>query len=804
MQQEFDFSEKKPEVPKEEIPKEEIKEEEEFTMDGNYLEGLNGVQRLAVETVKGPVMIIAGPGSGKTRVLTYRIAHLIRLGMNPYNILALTFTNKAAKEMKDRIRKIVGTLSANSIWMGTFHSIFARILRIEANELGYPSNFTIYDTDDAKTLIKNIVSEQNLNPDLYKANLVYNRISNAKSNLLTPQAYLKHQGIRNADAAAKRPQIGKLYHLYSERCQRAGAMDFDDLLFKMHELLNLAPEILQKYQNKFQYLMIDEFQDTNHAQYSIARKLVANHRNVCVVGDDAQSIYAFRGATIDNILNFEKDYPELTTLKLEQNYRSTKRIVDLANGIIQKNSHQIAKEIWTQNSEGGKIQLVHAVSDSEEAKIIADNIVVERLRYHYNNDEFAILYRTNAQSRVFEEALRRKGIPYRVYGGLSFYQRKEIKDLMAYLRLTVNHKDEEAMRRVINYPVRGIGKTSLKKIAAWANEEERTMWDIMCRIPQYKLATRTQNAIVKFVKMIKLFAQMLKQKDAYDLAKYIAKTCGLQNHLHNDKSVEGLTRYENLQELFNSIKEFTDNKRELAPNNVEVDMEVDASLGVYLQEVSLLTDADDNKDDSGKVKLMTVHAAKGLEFPCVYIVGLEEELFPSAMASKRSNDIEEERRLFYVAVTRAEKKLMLSHANCRYRFGKLQYCEPSRFIEEISKEELEEIGNKPRASFRPQRDSHDAFKDSISSNISSAKRQQEKQQQLRNRSNIPNIANFKASDNRKLKEGFRILHQRFGAGTVLKLEGIGDKRMAIIKFDTLGEKKMVLRFAKLMFKEDGT
>lgn len=767
----------------------------------DYLNGLNPVQRAAVEHTSGPVMVLAGPGSGKTRVLTFRIAHLIQQGVAPYHILALTFTNKAAKEMKERIGKIVGEEVAKQLWMGTFHAIFARILRIEAKHLGYPTNFTIYDTEDTKKLIQIIIKEQNLNTDLYKANAIYNRISNAKNAFITPAEYLVHPQLKAADAQAKRPKIGELYNRYVARCKKAGAMDFDDLLLNMHLLLSRHPEVALKYQQKFRYLMIDEFQDTNQVQYQIVKHLGKIHGNICVVGDDAQSIYAFRGATIENILSFERDYKETQIFKLEQNYRSTQKIVTVANEIIAANSKQLAKKIWTENTKGKDIKLYQAASDSDEAKIIADAIFSERHRSQLRNDEFAILYRTNAQSRALEEALRRKGLPYRIYGGLSFYQRKEIKDMMAYFRLTTNPSDEQALRRVINYPTRGIGQTTLQKIAAWAEEYKTTMWNIIVKIKQFPLAGRSKDAILRFAKLIMAFQTIEKKKDAFELAKYIGKNSGLLAHLHNDKTTEGLNRYENLQELFNSIQEFVQNRRELVVDNntnSEEDNTQDDTLGAYLQEVSLLTDMDNDSDDSGKIKLMTIHAAKGLEFPAVYIAGLEEGLFPSQLSLKRPSDIEEERRLFYVAVTRAEKQLNLSYARCRYKFGKLQYSDPSRFINNISPLHIDVVGGKlGNKSTFAKSSAFDSFKEgesssSIKSNIRNAKR---KQPPIKHQySNIE----FKASPKSDLKEGQRVLHNRFGPGTILLIDGVGDKKMATVKFDSQGEKRLVLRFAKLM------
>lgn len=758
--------------------------------DKNYLNELNTIQRAAVECTQGPVMIIAGPGSGKTRVLTYRIAHLIKEGIAPYSILALTFTNKSAREMKARIQKIVGEKSARMLWMGTFHSIFSRILRIEAEVIGYPNNFTIYDTTDAQNLLKKIIKEQNLNPELYKANLVYNRISNAKNNLITAAKYMKNQKIMEADAKAGRARIGELYKIYEQRCFRAGAMDFDDLIVKMFLLLAKHPQVRKKYQDRFAHVLIDEFQDTNYAQYRIVKLLAAPENNVCVVGDDAQSIYAFRGATIENILSFEKDYAETKTFKLEQNYRSTVSIVKVANEVILNNRNQLAKEIWTENEEGTKVRLLNASSDSEEAKMVVDSIYEERLRNHFKNDDFAILYRTNAQSRAFEEALRKRGIPYQVFGGVSFYQRKEVKDVMGYLRMTVNPNDEEALRRVINYPTRGIGAKTIDKIGALALKLECPIWEVINNMGRYNFSARVVKAVNVFVRLIRGFREKMDTLDAYELTKFIGTSTGITKTLHNDKTVEGLSRYENIQELYNSVKQFTETKQEEKLRNP--DLEVDAHLGTYLQEVSLLSNLDAEEDDTVKVTLMSIHSAKGLEFPCVYLVGMEEDLFPSKMSVKR-NDLEEERRLFYVAITRAEKKLTLSYANSRHRFGQTAMCEPSRFINEISRTQIELIGRKPSKKSNFQRDSYSSFSDSVKGNLKSAQR-------LKDRKNAPKpqpLANFKADNTSKLQAGQTVLHQRFGTGKVADVEGRADRRMAIITFDEYGEKRILLRFAKL-------
>lgn len=759
----------------------------------NYLDELNEVQRAAVTTAEGPVMIVAGPGSGKTRVLTYRIAHLVQLGVDPFRILALTFTNKAAAEMRERVEKIVG-MEARNLYIGTFHSVFARILRYEASKIGYPSNFTIYDTDDSRSLIKSIVKEQGLSDSLYKPSIVHNRISSAKNGLMGPEEYQKDVNIIADDAASGRPKIGMLYGLYAKRCFMAGAMDFDDLLYKMYYLLQKFPDVLFKYQNRFRYILIDEFQDTNFAQYSIVKKLGAVHENVCVVGDDAQSIYSFRGATIENILNFEKDYPDLKIFKLEQNYRSTKHIVHAANKVITHNKMQITKEIWTENHHGEKIKVLRAVSDNDEGKLIVDSIFEEKMRNQRLNSEFAILYRTHAQSRSFEEALRRLNIPYIVYGGVSFYQRKEIKDLLAYLRLTVNHFDEESLKRVINYPVRGIGQTSLEKALLVANEKGKRLWEVLEHCSDFLPGNRSNSAISDFVTKIRSYALMLKTHNAFDLAAHIAKTSGLLQELYNDKTVEGLSRYENLQELLNGIKEFSErsfagDKDPIEQEWVTIDGEVlnekqlDKSLGAYLQEISLLTDFDKKVDNDDRVMLMTIHSAKGLEFPCVYVVGLEENLFPNMMSLSSREELEEERRLFYVAITRAQHKLTLSFAQNRYRFGNLQYNDPSRFLEEIDPAVLDiAISHREFAA-----SSHEEKFNKVTSSI-------RREPQYAHKPS----ADFTADDFNLIQNGMEVEHQRFGIGKVIHLEGNSKDKMATIFFQNkVGQKKIMLRYAKL-------
>lgn len=762
----------------------------------DYLSALNNIQRDAVEQTEGAVMIIAGPGSGKTRVLTFRIAHLLQQGVPAYNILALTFTNKAAREMKERVAHIAGEDHAKQLFMGTFHAIFARILRIEAEKIGYLTNFTIYDTEDTYSLLKSIIQEKNLNPDHYKPSTVWNRISNAKNNLLSAQYYLQNTAIQQNDRAAGFPLIGDIYLQYQNRCHKANVMDFDDLLLKTYQLLHNHPDVLQKYQNKFKYLLIDEFQDTNRAQYAIVQLLALPQNNICIVGDDAQSIYAFRGATIENILRFEKEYPALRIFKLEQNYRSTQYIVQAANNVIAHNSRQLNKTIWTANPEGSLIRWIRAATDADESRLVAESIHEECLCAHFRNEDIAILYRTNAQSRLLEEALRRKGIPYRVFGGMSFFQRKEVKDLMAYLRLIVNPTDSEALRRIINYPTRGIGNTSLSKIVALSNTHSLPLWDIVANIAQYnELGKAAQTSVQEFAKLIKYFIELNKSLNAHELAVIVAKQSGLQTTLHNDKTVEGISRYENIVELQNSIKAFVDAKHEGVVN--EQSLSLDDSLGAYLQEASLLTDLDNDNDDTNKVKLMTVHNAKGLEFACVYLVGLEENLFPSKSGNISERELEEERRLFYVAITRAKQKLLFSSAAQRYRFGEQLPAEPSRFIDEIDPKCIEAIGFKASATL-PMHDKSSEFQknNSAANNLKALQRQQTQQTVDSNLLQIPE--NFKASNLSNLQIGNTVAHQRFGIGKIVGIEGRGDDRIANIQFEHTGDKKIMLRFAKLM------
>lgn len=762
----------------------------------DYLDALNIPQREAVTHTEGPLMIIAGAGSGKTRVLTYRIAYLMQLGVEPFHILALTFTNKAAREMRQRIEKVVGN-EARNLWMGTFHSVFSKILRIEAEKLGYTSNFTIYDTDDSKSLIKQILKELNLDDKIYKPSVVLNRISGAKNRLISWQAYLNNPIFYAEDAAEMKPEMGRIYKTYCERCFQANAMDFDDLLFNTNVLFRDHIDVLHKYQHKFRYVLIDEFQDTNLSQYLITKKLAAVNQNICVVGDDAQSIYAFRGADIQNILNFAKDYPELKTVKLEQNYRSTKTIVHVANKVIENNKDQLKKLVWTDNEQGTNIVVLKAATDNDEGQQVAYSLFEEKMQNHYHNRDFAILYRTNYQSRAFEEALRRQGIKYKVYGGLSFYQRKEIKDLLAYLRFVINPKDEEAFRRIINLPKRGIGDATVQKIVVAAHENKVSLWEVVSEVSKYLGKGRSIAPIEDFALMIKEFQVVVEKKDAFEATSHIAKGSGLLRELFEDKTVEGRARYENVQELLNAVKEFVDNpERE------------DKSLVAFLQEVALITTADENEgkdDDDDYVSLMTIHSAKGLEFKVVYIVGLEEDLFPSQMMLSSRADLEEERRLFYVAITRAEKKLFISYALQRYRFGNLRMCEPSRFIDEIDVQYITTKNN--RFSTLRGEDTLTNFGKPLVRKAEdfSPSKPSVKTYPIQNQRNSPKehtpSSNFVPSNPAKLREGMKVEHQKFGFGRVLKIDNQGTDKRATILFENAGEKTLLLSFAKLMIVE---
>ncbi len=753
----------------------------------DYLNGLNPSQKSAVEQTEGPVMIVAGAGSGKTRVITYRVAHLITKGIDPFNILVLTFTNKAAKSMQERIFKVVGP-EAKNCWMGTFHAVFAKILRVEAGKIGYPTNFTIYDTDDSKSLIRSILKELQLDDKLYNANFVYNRISNAKNNLISSAEYVQSEHILSEDRATGRGQLGEIYQAYTQRCFKAGAMDFDDLLFKTNVLLKEHPDVLYKYQNRFKYIMVDEYQDTNFSQYLIVKKLAAITENICVVGDDAQSIYAFRGANIQNILNFEKDYPDLNVFKLEQNYRSTQNIVEVANSVIANNKNQLQKTVFSEKEQGEKIKVLRAFSDNEEGKIVAENIAQTHASEGLNYRKFAILYRTNAQSRAMEEALRKLGIPYKIYGGQSFYQRKEIKDLIAYFRLTFNPNDEEALKRVINYPRRGIGETSIERVIVAADKHQKTLWEIITNVGTY-LDGRSATPIANFALLIQSFQALAKNNTAYDTALHIAQHSALLKELYEDKSVEGLSRYENIQELLNGIKEFSDRE----------DIE-ERGLDIFMQDIALLTNDDKDKDpNADTVSLMTIHSAKGLEFSQVYVVGLEENLFPSQLSLNSRTDLEEERRLFYVAITRAEKKLTLSYATSRYRWGSLTNCEPSRFIEEIAPQYLD-------LDFKVvQKSNQHAFFDdernNWKQNDSYSKPKPASTPSFKSKSILPKAhvpsEGFSPSDTSGLQVGMEVEHERFGFGKVVHMEGNKPDLKATIFFKELGQKQLLLKFAKL-------
>jgi len=789
----------------------------------DYLSGLNEPQKEAVLHINGPLMIIAGAGSGKTKVLTTRIAHLLSTGVDAFNILALTFTNKAAREMKERIERILGTNEAKNLYIGTFHSVFARILRAEAPKLGYPHHFTIYDTDDAKSVVKTVVNELNLDDKHYKPNIVYNRISQAKNGLITPAEYATDYYIQQEDTRSNRPAIALIYEAYAKRCFKNGSMDFDDLLLKFYELLKHFPESLHKYQHKFKYILIDEFQDTNPAQYEIIKLLGAVYENVCVVGDDAQSIYSFRGATIENILQFQKDYDDVKVVKLEQNYRSTQSIITAANEVIKRNKGQIPKNLWTENIEGEKIRLVRTMTDNDEGKYVADTIQEQKLRNHFNNRDFAILYRTNSQSRAFEESLRRMAIPYTIYGGISFYQRKEIKDFISYLRVIVNPNDEESLKRIINFPARGIGKTSLDKAVLMANEKNISMWEVLCNAPAMGYKAGTLEAIEQFVLMIRSFASMLNTKNAYEVATHVGKQTNIVRELFNDKTTEGLTRYENIQELLNSIKEWVDDQQNrsiidedgiLIDNiNTQETQKGQAGLSGYLQQITLLTDTDQKDPEADTVKLMTIHAAKGLEFSCVFAAGLEESLFPNAMSINTREELEEERRLFYVVITRAKHKLWITYANSRYRFGSVIQNDPSRFIEEIPEEQLDRsyagggIKNQIGSSWGS-RPAYDRLNRGYGSDDSQTKsRESSKPAYISSNAkspapvHIPSV-DFAPSDTSGLAAGDQVEHQKFGFGEVLKMEGSAHNPVATVNFKLGGEKKIMLNYAKLRIIKD--
>ena len=783
----------------------------------DFLDELNKPQREAAEHINGPMMVIAGAGSGKTRVLTYRIAQLMSKGVDPFSILALTFTNKAAKEMKERVGRVVGHDKARNLMMGTFHSVFARILRVESDRINYPHNFTIYDSQDSKALIKDIVKGLKLDDKEYKTASVAKRISGAKNNLLNADDYLNHAEIQAEDRQSGKPFISKIFKSYENRCMRAGAMDFDDLLYKMNVLLRDFPDLLNKYQHRFKYILVDEYQDTNYAQYLIIKQLAAAHENICVVGDDAQSIYGFRGASIQNILNFKKDYPDTKTYKLEQNYRSTKVIVNAANSVIAGNKDQIKKEVWTANSEGEKIKIHKAASDNYEGRFVADSIYEMRGRAGSDYGNFAILYRTNAQSRSFEESLRKINIPYRIYGGQSFYQRKEIKDLIAYFRLTANPRDDEALRRIINYPARGIGNTTLDRLFAEAGERDMGVYDLISLGEQPNTIKKAAwSKIQDFTEMMTGFAAELSGLTAHALGLQIAKRTGLVHQLYTDKSPEGVARYDNIQELLNGLQSFSEQEDSENPGAVR-------TLSDFLLDVALLTDADNDDNDTNKVSLMTIHASKGLEFKHVHIVGLEENLFPSQRSMDSRADMEEERRLFYVALTRAEQSCVLSYATSRFKWGQMHHGDPSRFLDEIDEQYIirpsGSIGNYKTRGWSSKGDGDSSNEVNIyrtmtthSPSLSGKKKDKNaykptiggrqltkvsgsREPTIKDDSN--SVSKDSNTESLKLSEGDTVQHAKFGKGKVVKIEGDAPNVKATIFFPTVGTKQLLLKFAKL-------
>lgn len=771
-----------------------------------FLQQLNDAQLAPVLQKDGALIVIAGAGSGKTRVLIYRIAYLMSQGIDPFNILALTFTNKAAREMKKRITDIVDGSEAKNLWMGTFHSVFAKILRFEADRLGYPSNFTIYDTQDSQSVIRAIIKEMFLDKDIYKYKQIFARISTYKNSLITVKAYFNNPEFVEADKIARLPRMGDIYKNYVDKCFKAGAMDFDDLLLKTNELLTRFPDVLAKYQDRFRYILVDEYQDTNHSQYLIVKALSDRFQNICVVGDDAQSIYAFRGADINNILNFQKDYDDVKMYRLEQNYRSTKNIVNAANSIIEKNKNRIEKIVWTANDKGSKIKVNRSMTDGDEGRFVASSIFETKMNNQLTNRSFAILYRTNAQSRAMEDALRKKDIPYRIYGGLSFYQRKEIKDVIAYLRLVLNPKDEEALKRIINYPARGIGQTTIERMIVAANHYNRSMFEIMQHIDEVelKINSGTKTRLQDFVTMIQSFQVLNENYDVFQIAEHVSKKTGLLSELKKDGTPEGVARLENIEELLNGMRDFIEEQKEI--------VDTSGSLAEFLEDVALATDMDNDKGDEDKVALMTVHLAKGLEFPYVYIVGMEEDLFPSALSMNTRNELEEERRLFYVAVTRAKKQAYLTYTQTRYRWGKLIDAEPSRFIEEIDEEYIEYLTLKTENRFKTLIDA-DIFdteysdgrnkhrlRKSISGNTTTPRFRGTESQLRKLRRLKPMTSsgakNYKIKDT-NLSEGTWVEHIRFGKGKIKKIEGTGADKKAEIQFEKGGLKKLLLRFAKL-------
>ena len=757
----------------------------------DYLSQLNTVQQEPTTHVDGPLMVIAGAGSGKTRVLTYRIAYLMQKGIDSFSILALTFTNKAAREMKKRIAEIVGESESKNLWMGTFHSVFARILRAEADRLGYPSSFTIYDTQDSERLVKSIIKEMKLDSDIYKTKQIRNRISSFKNSLITVRAYHNNPELVEADREARRSAMGTIYKNYVERCFKAGAMDFDDLLLKTNELLNRFPGVLAKYQDRFRYILVDEYQDTNHSQYLIVRALADKFQNICVVGDDAQSIYAFRGANIENILNFHKDYPDAKTYRLEQNYRSTQSIVEAANSVINHNQNKLDKKVWTANEQGDKIVIHRSPTDGDEGRYVAQSIFEQAMNQQLPYQSFAILYRTNAQSRAMEDALRKRNIPYRVFGGLSFYQRKEIKDMLAYLRLIVNPKDEESLKRVINYPGRGIGQTTINKLVVAAQENDLTLFDVVDQVGTLPLTINagTKTKLINFATLIKSFQVANASQDAFATADMVAKKTGLVQELKKEGTPEAVNRIENVEELLNGVRDFVEGQREL--------VDAKGSLVEFLEDVALATDFDNETPNENSVSLMTIHLAKGLEFPHVFVVGMEDDLFPSAMSMNTRAEIEEERRLFYVALTRAEKQATLTYTQCRYRWGKLNDAEPSRFLTEIDPSFIDNRVVESGYQFTPLIDTS-IFGHESKSKVRLKKPPQKtvkkppgKLKPLSSTSSSPDL------DIGNIQVGSRVKHNRFGVGTIADIEGQGGDAKALIDFDGNGRKNLLLRFAKL-------
>lgn len=775
----------------------------------SYLDELNDVQRAAVVATTGPCLIVAGAGSGKTRVLTYRIAHLLATGVKPWNILALTFTNKAAREMQSRIATLVGEGNAQNLFMGTFHSIFSRLLRIESERLGFPSSYTIYDTTDSKSLIKSIIKEMNLPDDVYKVNHIMNRISMAKNNLITWQAYEANNEIQETDRACKTPLIGTIYKRYTMRCKQAAAMDFDDLLLNTNILFRDHPDVLTKYQDKFQYILVDEYQDTNFSQYMIINKLAMLHHNICVVGDDAQSIYSFRGAKIENILSFQRDYPECKIFKLEQNYRSTQNIVSAANSLIKKNEHQIPKDVFSEGEEGAPIKIMAAMTDIEESYNVVGDIFANMSTHRLHYKDFAILYRTNAQSRTFEEALRKRNFPYRIYGGQSFYQRKEIKDVIAYMRLIVNPHDAEALKRVINYPARGIGETSVAHIAQAAAEKECSMWDIISNLAYNPVGLKPAavNKITAFVEIINKFALQAATTDAYDMTRTIISEVGIKNEYAESSDPEDESRLQNIEELLHGINDYV---------TANYSDEKIPTIDGFIENVALLTDQDDKKTEKAdSVTLMTIHSAKGLEFPYVYVVGMEEGLFPSSKSVYSQHELEEERRLFYVALTRAKEQATLSYCRSRAKYGGMrESVSPSRFIKDIDPQYLSQPAMHPDSrlgfgassfgdnGFGTDGFGSSSFGQSFGGSFSSKKvfgnsiAAQRRLQQLKQSGNQAN-SNFTPSPIIDIHTGSTVLHEQFGKGKVLKMSGEADNKMAIIFFPKAGEKKLLLKFAKL-------